>query len=524
MQKFYLFSVLFFKLASAMAQQSVLPVPIHIQNGDTVLLVCGRVYSGELDLSHKYRVSVKTEGGCGSAAITPAQPVLGWVKDTHNSSIWWAALDFQPAQIQINGEFITQAHYPNRPQDWASGRAVMPTGLRYRMPDDDLKGATLVWRAADWLIQTRHIARYENGVIFLEPAVDDAFPLLPETQFYVEGKRWMLDSPGEWVYADGKLFVWAPDGKSPEGRTWAAPRARAINASGSHEVQIQGVKIFAATLGIDGSDATDLQIADSEIRNSGEDAILAGGSGLRVQRVSIINTVQNGLRANDDARDVLIEDSQIVGAGMLGMPRRSKGALVFEQASGQRIVRNRIQDAAYIGIRVFRDALVADNVIERACLRLSDCGGIYTFARDRQPLHVRIERNTVSKLGQRMGYAIYLDDFANGVIVEGNLLENNPGGMQLHNAFANVIRHNIFRNNRYEQILMNETGEVASIQQNRIAHNRFESATAAPIFRLWSELGGVQVRRFAAFDDNVYVSTSSMFAEVAGRGMISFRE
>lgn len=524
MRKKLLLSVLLFKALATAAAPAVLPIPNSIQNGDTVLLNCGRIYSGELDLSNKYNVTVSTNGDCGAASITPARPVQGWVKKKQNSSIWWASIDFIPSQMEINGEFIALAHYPNLPQEWATGRSRMPGQLHFRMPSDDLSGATLVWRAADWLIEARQIARYEDDVTHLLPTDDDAFPLLPETPFYVEGKRWMLDSPGEWAYADGKLYVWPPDGKSPEGRTWAAPRARAINASGSHDVQIQGVRIFAATLGIDGSDATNLQITDTVIRNSGEEAILAGGSGLRVKRVSIVNTVQNGLRANDDARDVLVADSHIEGAGMLGMPRRSKGALVFELATGQRIVRNHIQDASYIGIRVHRDAVVADNVIERACLRLSDCGGIYTFARDRKPLHVRIERNQIRGLSQRMAHAIYLDDFANAVIVKGNLMENNPGGMQLHNAFGNVIRDNVFRNSQFEHILFNETGATAAIQKNRISHNRFESSDTAPTYRLWSEHGGTYVQRFGKFEGNVYVGNNPMFAEVAGSGMINFRD
>ena len=516
--------VFFIQSTAACAGTGILPVPEHIQNGDTVLLSCGRIYSGELDLSNKSRVTVKTDGDCGHAAITPARAVHGWVKDKHHSHIWSAALDFIPTQIEIDGEFIALAHYPNQPQEWATGSSRFPGQLRHPMPSADLSDATLVWRAADWLIETRQIMRYEDGVTYLVPATGDAFPLLPETQFYVEGKRWMLDSPGEWVYAEGRLIVWAPDGKSPEGRSWAAPRARAINASGSHDVRIDGVKLFAATLGIDGSDAVNLQISDTEIRNSGEDAILAGGSGLRVQRVTIINTVQNGLRANDDARDVLVADSRIEGAGMLGMPRRSKGALVFELASGQRILRNRIHDASYIGIRVFRDAVVADNVIERACLRLSDCGGIYTFARDRQALNVRIERNQIRNLSQRMAHAIYLDDYANGVIVKGNWLENNPGGMQLHNAFDNVIRDNVFRNSHYEHVLFNETGATAAIHRNRIVRNRFEASDATPVYRLWSEHGAAYVRRFAEFDGNVYRSTGPLFAEVAGSGMLSYRD
>lgn len=504
--------------------QSVLPIPTEIKDGDTVLLQCGRLYSGELNLERRTRVTIKTDGDCGRATITPARLIKGWERDPKQPDLWSAAVDFKPVQLESNGRFMELAHYPNRPKIWERGRSTLPDQLRVRLPHQDLASATLVWRAADWLIQTRAIQRYSDGTIYLAEGQDDGFPLLPETDFYVEGKRWMLDAPGEWSWADGRLTIWPWDDKSPEGRVWAAPYSRGINASGSQHVRLTQIHIRGAMLGIDGSDAHDLRIADVDISNSGEDALLAGGHGLRVERVNIDGTVQNGIRANDDARDVTIMDSQIRHAGMLGMPRRSKGAIVFEQASGQRILRNQIRNSAYIGIRIFRDALVADNVIDRACLVLTDCGGIYTFARDRQPLHVRIERNRISNLTQRMAHAIYLDDYANGVIVSDNHITNNPGGMQLHNSFGNIIRRNVFSGSNHEHILFNETGQTGVIHANLIVANRFVSRPGVPTYRLWSEHGGKYVQRFGQFVDNRYGIIQKDFAEVAGIGMVSFQD
>jgi len=510
-------------LLNSHAMASLLPIPTTVRDGDTVLLECSRIYVGELDLSNRRGVTVTTRGDCGSAMITPARPVMGWINSTRDPRLWSARLDVAPAQFEIAGQFLRLAHHPNSPDRWLKGQKLSALQLKANLPDSALAGATLVWRAADWLIQTRVIARYDDQVLQLVPGDDEGFGLLPETEFYVEGKRWMLDSPGEWIHADGWLHVWPPDGNSPEGRAWMTQRARAINVSGSQDVKIHRLKIFAATLGIDGSDSRNLAISDVDIINSGEEAILIGGSGTRLRGIRISGTVQNGIRANDDARDVIIADSQIDGAGLLGMPRRSKGAIVFEAARGHVVQRNRITNTAYIGIRVFRQAIVTDNLINRACLRLGDCGGIYTFARDRQSLDTLIERNKIMYLQGRMSHAIYLDDFANGVTVRGNQLMHNPSGMQLHNGFDNLITKNIFYDNVHQHILFNETAPFASIRRNRIQGNQFISRKEIPTFRLWSHHGGKNVRNFGEFEHNAYFSTPSHFAEVEGHGLLNYK-
>lgn len=502
---------------------TVLPLPSIVRDGETIFLECGRIYVGELDLSNRQGVTVTTRGDCGSAIITPARPIPGWKNNPRDTRLWSARLDTAPIQFEVGGQFLTLAHHPNIPGQWLQGKKLSALQLKAKLPESAMVGATLVWRAADWLIQTRTITGYENQILQLASGDDEGLGVSPETEFYVEGKRWMLDSPGEWIHADGWLHVWPLDGKSPENRAWVTQRSRAINASGSQNVNLHHLKIFAATLGIDGSGSRNLAISDVDITNSGEEAILIGGSSARLRGIRIHGTVQNGIRANDDARDVIIADSQIDGVGMLGMPRRSKGAIIFEAARGHTVQRNRITNTAYIGIRVFRQAIVTENVVDRACLRLGDCGGIYTFARDRQPLDTLIEGNKITHLQGRMSHAIYLDDFANGVTVRGNQLMHNPSGMQLHNGFGNHITQNIFSDNLHEHILFNETAPFASIRRNRIESNQFISRKETPSFRLWSHHGDKNVRNFAEFENNTYVSTLSHFAEVEGHGLLSYK-
>ncbi len=496
---------------------SVLPLPDSIHDGDTIRLRCGQRYSGTLDMRGRSDVTLRTEGECGKATITPAQPVRGWRRE---GPVWSASVDDAPLMVQLDDQFMSLAHHPNAQDAWLAGEGMAPDRLRVTIPNHDLVGATVVWRPEDWLILSQRVADYEGGQLRIVSLPEPGFGFRERTPYYLEGQRWMLDAPGEWVFDRGRLYLWPPDGRSPEGRVWAAPRATAIDARGTRNLRIQGVRISLAARGIDASDTQSLTIADTEIVNSFDEAIRVGGEGARISRVRVLGTRQHGLRAEDDARNVSVTDSVFERIGMLGMPLRSKGAIVFEQAHGQRITRNRIEQSAYLGIRVFRDAVVTDNVITRACQRLSDCGGIYTFARDRQPLASRIERNRVSGLRGRLSHAIYLDDFANEVIIRDNHLSDNPGGVQLHDAFNNLIADNHFSHSAHEHLLFNETASSHAITANRIIGNRFVLATGVPAYRLWSRHGGAHVRRFASFENNCYEGPLDRLAQLEGIGWL----
>jgi hypothetical protein len=498
----------------------VLPIPARVTSGSTVRLQCGRTYFGTLNLAGKYNVSVRTEGNCGKASITPGQAVKGWTREQGN--IYSAPVSFAPAQVGVGGKMLDLAHFPNRPQVWAKAKSDNPSTLQYAMPSSDLAGATVVYRPYEWMIETRAIQSYSNGVITLGPKKGDAYDPAKEGEFYVEGKLWMLDSPGEWAVEGGRLYVWAPDGRSPEGRVWASPKGSGIDATDSRGVTIDSVHIFAASIGIDGSNSTDLQILNTEITNSAEDAIFAGGRGLVVDNATISDSVQNGILGFYGIENSLVTNSIVTGTGMVGMPKRSKGGIVFEQASGQRVTNNKVLNSSYIGIRVHKNAIVSGNLVDRACQILSDCGGIYTFAPDKQPLNVRIEGNTVKNLAQRTCYAVYLDDNANGVVVTRNTLINNPGGLEMNNGFDNVVSQNVFSSSGYEHILLNETGQGVSIRRNQISGNTFTSTRGEVTYRLWSVNGGSTVGQFAVYDDNTYSGTGKGFAEVSGTGMLDY--
>jgi len=498
--------------------ESRFQTPTLIHDGAVISLACDRIYSGTLPLAGKRGVVVRPAPGCQTAMLTPAVPITGWTKQ---GNIWSAAINFEPRMVQVGASFVVLAHEPNDTQTWYAGEGKGRDTVRVHEFNHDLRGATIVWRAEDWLILAQTIADNDRGLLRISQLPDEDFKFPTKTAFYLEGQPWMLNSPGEWIYHQGRLFVWPEDGLSPEGRTWAVSRSVGIDAHASSGIRIEGITIFLATQGIDGSEARDLAIVDTHITNSEEDAIVIGGAGTRISRINVDGTVQNGLRATDDATDVRIEDSVIRDTGMLGMPKRSKGAIVFEQARGHVIERNTIQRAGYVGIRVFRDAIVDHNNIDQVCLRMTDCGGIYTAARDRLPLRTRIENNHISNVQGRWSYAIYLDDFANGVVVNKNQAIANASGMQLHDGFANLISGNLFKDSTYQHILFNETSLASALYGNQVSGNKFVSLSGVPVFRLWSGRGGEHLSRFASFTHNRYAGNPDQFAQLEGTGIVS---
>lgn len=494
------------------------PLPQSVASNSTVTLDCGRHYYGTLDLDRRANVTVRTKGDCGKASISPAQPVRGWSRQ--RGKIWIAPIRFQPVQVSWNHKPLALAHYPNEP--WARATTNHPGRLQAPMPNEDLAGATVVYRPAEWMIETRAIRAFDNGAIVLGPKLGDAIDPLPETEFYVEGKLWMLDAPGEWAYHDGWLFVWPPDGQSPEGKIWAGPDANGINANHSRNITIENVRVHTAMTGISAADSRNLHVKDVEVSNSARDGLFIGGGAVLVDGARIVNSVQNGILGYYGITDVAIINSSIEATGTMGMPKRSKGAIALEQSSGVKILNNRIVDASYIGIRVHRKALVSNNLVDGACKRLSDCGGIYTFARDRQPLETRIEGNTVRKLSGRYAYGVYLDDSANDVSVARNLLVNNPGGIEIHNGFNNLISENVIADSGFEHILFNETGSDR-VLRNRIVRNLFITGKREPTYRLWSVRGGRTNAEFAEFNDNIYVGPAADFAELQGTGLVAWK-
>lgn len=466
--------------AAPPVQEAPLPLPAHIGDGDTVALRCGKTYHGTLDLRGRSKVTVTTAGACGKATISPAAPVTGWTR--YRGRIYVAPLAQAPAQVAVDGVQVPRAHWPNR--GWARPD-VAPLGGS--MPAGELAGATLVWLDNQSVVKSAMLATNSIGT---------------DKPYYVEGKLWMLDSAGEWAHAGGRLYLWSVDGRSPEGRAWAAPDADGIDADRSHDVVVDGVRIVAARRGISAEGAVALSVLRTDIADTGGAGIWANGSrALRVAGSSVTNARTSGIDGWYDIRDATIVDTTVAGTGMGGQPTPTGAGIFFGDGAGNRIHKVRVRDSAYHGISVLhnRDTEVLDSVVDHACARLTDCGGIYTGARDRQPLDLRIEGNTVVDVGGSEGTGIYLDDHANRVTVRRNVLRNNTRALMLHNAFDVLVAGNDFVASTEAHLVFAQ--DDGAIRANRVTGNLFGASAGAWTYKLEA---GPNLKDFARFDGNTY--------------------
>lgn len=504
------------------AATSTLPVPTTIVDSSTIKLQCGAVYHGTLQLQGHSNVSVVTDGTCGNATITPASPITGWTQ--YSGNIYSAPISTTPTLVTVDGKQVSPAHWPNATQTWVTGTSPGANQVTYSVPNGDVVGANLVYRANDWAIVSKQVTGYSSGVMSLSSTIStayDAYAVPASPKFYLEGKLWMLDSPGEWAVSNGRLYMWTPDGQSPEGRVWASPDADAINASSTSGVTISGVNLFGGKRGILGANSTNLHISSVQIASSGEDGIsVDASSGLVVDGVNIMQSRHNGISSRFNSTNTIVKNSKVTDSGVVGMPTHSRGGIFFAAGSGTTVDSNTVTNSGYIGIRVYKSATVSNNVVDTACSVLTDCGGIYTFARDQLPSNVTIRGNTVKHLANGAAYGIYLDDYANGVTVDGNILSDNPNGILVHNGFNNIIQNNTFSNNRTNQVFFSENGTATSVRNNQVMHNTFTTPTGVLSYRLESKYGLSSALQFGAFDYNAFNGGATSFAYLSGESQM----
>ncbi len=459
---------------------TVQPIPTNIASGATVSLQCGTTYQGTLELNGKTNVTVKTAGTCGKATITPGRQITGWVKGTGN--IYSAPISFAPVQVSIGGAFVSAAHWPNQP--WATSTSGMPS--------TDLAGANHVFLSNQSVIQSQVLTG--NSVSTAKP-------------FYVEGKLWMLDTPGEWAVSNGRLYMWSPDGSNPEGKVWASANGNGVNADNSSGITIDGVRIFAATDGVSANASTNLKVLNTDIANSARDGIWASGSkGLRVDASNISNARRNGIDGWYSVNGALITNTSVSNTGMSGMPTGTDAGIMFGDGGTNTIDNVRVTNSGYHGISMLhnRNSTLKNSIIDVACVRLTDCAAVYTGARDQLPLTLVIDNNTVSNAKGTEGIGIYLDDYANGVTINNNRVSGSTRGLFLHNAFNTVVSNNTFGSSAIAEVTIRQD-TAGTVRNNKFTGNKINASSGAQVYNMET---GANLKTFISADNNTYTSSN----------------
>lgn len=388
--------------------------------------------------------------------------------------------------------------------------------------------------------------------------------------FWLEGKRWMLHNPGEWVYepATRKLYIMMAAGSSPVGaKLTASVRLHAITGYQITSANIDNIEVRETrsdAILIDGA----RQLASLNI--SSVRAYQAGRKGINIMATqpsstpvgSITNTIvegsiNEGIDLSGDRRwadtrsnQISVTNSVVRGAGMSYYAR---GALLLGHRGDA--LNNTIENSGYIGLHGGKINTISGNVVRNSCMAFDDCGAIYVGGsyysiKDEEPsttdgpyvVRASITGNTVignlasdnrldgsfesNGLGDGARYAndggIYLDDYASGVdavtpnYITGNYVEGVNHAFTVHHGSYNLIAQNDVSACR-KAMFMQENLDTANVlmQGNTVRDNVFATSSSDALVKLESTAGQAgRTANLATFSNNRYASyRATVFAE-----------
>jgi hypothetical protein len=220
-------------------------------------------------------------------------PVTGdWSRE--QGEVYQTHVPYDVTQLFVDGKLMTLARFPNAlaysDKVWRykiSRRMKTGNSKRGIVKDNPKAGAkeTIAEANVDFsgCVAVMNFGDHmsASGVVYDHRAGSDTFkyraqfkPYKNTNNYFLEGgvgaaERVMLDMPQEWAYDEttGMLFLWADDGRSPQGRQIYARSTNpylVIGDAATQHVVIDGIDFFAGTLKFTASDYITLQNCDSD--------------------------------------------------------------------------------------------------------------------------------------------------------------------------------------------------------------------------------------------------------------------
>lgn len=491
-----------------------------LKAGDALLLKCGSVWRESLEITTAGgRDGDFLIGGYGDCSGT-RRPVIrasdwiatsGWARvDGESRPIYSKPIATAVTRLFVDGLPQIAARYPNFKGIGAEYALASSLSSRQsfkvrasdltELASRDLVGATIHIKTTQWLLDTAIIQSFDasTGVITLDRQL--AFSVREGAGYIIEGKRWMLDAPGEWFYDAGakELLVWTNDGASPASHAGieATRYEQGLVVKWAKNVRVERLRVEQQSVnGILMLETADAVLKDVVSMHAG----LLGISVLDAPRVSVQGaTVVGAGRSGIVLREVLdarVTASKVTDTGGFARADDTDGAIaVFGQ--GAVVSGNLVDRSASVGIRFGNrpGTVVEDNTVFSSCMRFTDCGGIYTWTASSPaaPDTAYVARGTVRRnviVGARsnqegcgfscanLAVGIYLDELSSGVTLANNIISDAEVGIGLHNAPFNIIDANTIRNVSFSSIRATQSrSDNAVMKGNRFTNNSLVSS------------------------------------------------
>jgi parallel beta-helix repeat protein len=330
-------------------------------------------------------------------------------------------------------------------------------------------GAKWVGRTNAWVIRAIEVASSNGQSVTLASAPHEG--LTAGNGFFLAGKLAFLDSAGEWFYdpASKAVYLWAPDGGSPENReARGSVHNSAVSIGNKSNVTVKGFWLLhCATTGIDASSCTNVTLADNDISWPDSKGVeLSGASYCTISGNMVEGANHYGINAYSSnckfADNHVLNTALFDNLGLTGMGFETAGRAINIEGADNVVAHNRIINAGFNGVGFMGRNTVEYNFIKDVCLVKDDGGGIYTWGGSSPSTNPSNSNSVVrgnivvgvhgnkdgATQSDEFGFGIYMDRNSGNVTIEGNTVANTMGILLLKNNNI-VVRGNTIMDAKY---------------------------------------------------------------------------
>lgn len=461
---------------------------VKLVSGQAIYLACGQTWRETLSLGAVQLASDTRIAGYGAACATSKAIISGaenlsgsWRK---SGNIWVRKVPTTLPKISrlfVNGATLRTAQWPNYGgvgNEYVLASATMAASSQTllasatdaaQLAGKDLVGATIQVRSKPWYIDQRTVQGYVAGALTLDALTN--YPMEAGSGYVLQDKFWMMDAPGEFFHdtVNGMLYVY-PQGAAAQAnlngaQVEGAIRDSALLITGVPNVTVSNVRatmtrgdaiavVNAPGARLEGIEASGN--ARSGVRIALNSPPAAGVAGATIVNSLLSDNWQYGVDASA-ASGVYISGSTVMQTGTLGTAGWSHAAIMI--GDGGAVSGNTIDQAAYHGIRYSGGggSVISDNLITNFCVRLTDGAGIYTWngpktapritgmssvIRNNRIGSAKANLNGVAGASSPLVIGVYLDDFSQNALVQGNTVFSVPFGIKVHNSANHTIDGN----------------------------------------------------------------------------------
>ncbi len=338
------------------------------------------------------------------------------------------------------GKLETGFHYDgNRPRRW-------------RYLDDVWVHGYWQW---DWAASYEQIDSidYEERLIQTRPPYG-LYGFAPSQRFFYLNILEELDAPGEY-YLDrrgGVLYFLPPehDGETEPEAAVSILEEPIIAVHDAAHIEFRGLTLeYGRGDGIEIDGGEGILVSNCTIRNVGNRGVVVdGGERHWVYSCSIYNTGDGGITMSGGDRKTLTPGRHEAVKNHIhhfAQWSRCYQPAIHAAGVGLRLANNHIHDAPHCAILIAgNEHLVERNHIHDVCLDTGDVGAFY-IGRDYSMRGNVVRHNLFHDLGgiDEDSSAIYIDDCASGMLIQGNVIYRCFRGMLLGGGVDNVVDNNV---------------------------------------------------------------------------------